>query len=159
MRATRAGAPIPVWRMNRGRTEVSHLRPSGSNGRSDEPTQKRRVTFPELSALNSSVRPPTSDVIMPPSRIRRTPLGDNDLTSVSSSVNSTSPSYFTSSFSPLFDQLNVPCDWLPLVDTLCTLTAARATTGVDATHAVFRETMARLASAIIGMAINVEGKN
>ena len=37
MRATRARAPMPVCRMNRGRTEASHLRPSGSNGRSDDP--------------------------------------------------------------------------------------------------------------------------
>ena len=47
---------------------------------------------------------------MPPFLILSRPPGESDLTSVSSSVNSTSPSYLISSLSPLFDQLTVPRD-------------------------------------------------
>ena len=60
--------------------------------------------------MNSTVWEGKSPPNTPPSLIRSDPPGDRRFTSVSSSVNSTSPSYRTSTRSPLFDQLKLPCD-------------------------------------------------
>jgi hypothetical protein len=90
--------------MKRGSESASHRRPSGSNGFSVDPIQNRRWMLPDESARNSTERP----LNHPPSEIFRYPLGDSRLTSESSSVNSTSPSKRTSSFSRPFDQLKLP---------------------------------------------------
>ncbi len=60
--------------------------------------------FPEPSAWNSTVRL----LIHPPSLIRRLPPGDRLFTSLSSSVNSTVPSYLTSSFCLPSDHEKLP---------------------------------------------------
>src|SRR5687768_15283445 len=104
MRATRAFAPNPDSRTNCGSFCASHCFPSGSKGRSLEPTQYRREIFPAPSAVNSTERPRNH----PPSLIRSSEFGAMLLTSASSSVNSNSPDHLISIRSPLCDHT-----WLP----------------------------------------------
>src|SRR5687768_13545611 len=98
---------MPDCRTKRGSICASHCFPSGSKGRSFDPTQKRRMMPPEPSAVSSTDRPRSH----PPSLIRICDPGDILLMSVSSSVKSNSPFQRISNFSPLFDHWI----WLPLL--------------------------------------------